>query len=748
MTFSLTQRALNESQQISKSPSLVLCIDGVDTKYGNIRILDFIRIGDEGLEIGNDWVIGGFNELEDQLSAISLDGSTTTISQQLDIDKGRGASISSMQIQLIDFDQAITELITPGVVVADVLGRRAKVMLGFADNTAFPDDYITIFRGIIDDIDSGAGFVTLSISHPDKKKSQVIYETFEGELDGAIDSVQSSITLSDTTNLIERVLGPDGSYDSSFESLILVDDELIRFNSISGNTLTGCTRGMYGTTAAAHSDGATVSSRYTLQGNSIDLALKIMLSGWGGSFITNKPISNFLRIDTGENISNAIYFDGVNVSDEYGVVVDDYVTTSGASNVANNFSGRQITDVVLTDEGSYIVVDGTALIEEVDTSAVVSFRSQYDTLPRGLKMGCDEVDIDEHLRIQRLFLSNFEYRFLLAETIENAKDFLEEQIYKPCAAYSLPRKARASLGYFSPPIPTASIKTIGKNQITNPSKLKIKRSINKNFSNTIIYKFEKDKLENKFLKGYVVTDGTSLTQIPVGNRAFIVESEGMREDLNGTSNATLSSQRRLDRYKFGAEALNGVRVLYETGFNLEIGDIVVLDGNELYLANTSDGDRNKPAKLFEICNLRKDFRKGEIELNLVDTGFNGANRYGLISPSSRIKSASSQTNFVIEEYFQGSIFGSNEGGKWSRYIGASIKVRSNDFTTRYGQSVITAVVGNNITVSPALGFVPQAEDVMELAQYDYPVTDQIKQIYAFMVDGGSFSNGDDEYKMI
>lgn len=62
---------------------------------------------------------------------------------------------------------------------------------------------------------------------------------------GGISSSDTSVTLASVTGL------PQSGF-------IFVDSECIKYTGISGSTLTGLTRGTFGTSAAAHADGATV----------------------------------------------------------------------------------------------------------------------------------------------------------------------------------------------------------------------------------------------------------------------------------------------------------------------------------------------------------------------------------------------------------------------------------------------------------------------------------------------------------
>ena len=76
-----------------------------------------------------------------------------------------------------------------------------------------------------------------------------------GNTDGALTTTlndSGGISNSDTTIILTSATGFVAS------DTILIGEELITIGSVSTNTLSSCTRGVQGTTAAAHSDGATV----------------------------------------------------------------------------------------------------------------------------------------------------------------------------------------------------------------------------------------------------------------------------------------------------------------------------------------------------------------------------------------------------------------------------------------------------------------------------------------------------------
>ncbi len=174
MAIELTERARVKSENRIQEPQIVLQIDGVDTIYGIGQIKKYIKIGDPGLLIGEDWKIGGLNAVEDQEDLIDIDGTSNTFTQQLLQDRGGTSSVPSIQISLIDKNNTMTELITPGVVVDDILGRKASVYLGYRE-TAFPQDFVRIVSGVIDEVIGGSTII-LNVAHPEQKKRSEVFQ--------------------------------------------------------------------------------------------------------------------------------------------------------------------------------------------------------------------------------------------------------------------------------------------------------------------------------------------------------------------------------------------------------------------------------------------------------------------------------------------------------------------------------------------------------------------------------------------
>jgi len=745
MALEVTKRTRQSLAKIKKEPVLFVEFEGIQTRLGSALVFRFIEIGDPGLLIGNSWRIGGKVALQDQLDALSFSTSfgstTTTIDFKVDPDKGRGESVTAMTLAFLDTkSNEILDIVANN----EMLGRKVRVLLSpDPTDTVFPGDYITVFRGVVESVDLPPGGVVFVVSHPDQKKRQTIFPSIEASLDASMTNSQTTAQLQpgEAALFLQRVNGPDGSPDTSFTGYIRIDDEIMRYTGVSGASLTGLSRGQLGTVAATHANDANVTSIYRLEGNVIDLALKIMLSGWGGSYISGVVPSsvNFINIDL--TVPNTIYFAGVNLNEMYGLTVGDYITTTGSAESANNQTLKLITGIEVLETGSYITVSGVSFVDEEITTMTCAFRSKYDSLPAGLKMSPDEVDVLEHERIFDLFLNSTNYDFLLQETIENGKDFIEKELYSPIACYSSPRKARASIAYTIGPLPDVEIQTLNTSNVKNADRLVKRRSIGLNYYNTIIYKYNPSVLfPDRYLNGLVETNAQSQAEIPMGVRALTIETQGLRS----SSAIDLAAARRLARYAFAAEYFENVRVLFEVGYSIEPGDLVILDGESLKIADRTTGERNASSRFYEVISKKIDLQTGDVTLSLLDTQFDGGDRFALISPASRVKSGTSTTRFVIESSFA---FEDQESLKWERFGSIPVCVHTEDYSVS-GVSVIDSFSGNTVTLQSPLAFTPSAGMIMDLADYDTQGS-EIKLLYAFISNGSAdFSDGEPPYVMV
>lgn len=908
MSIPLTLTAKLTSQNLNIQLNIVFSIDGIPTKFGATAIYEYIRIGQDNLFIdnylGEPWYIGGYKLIENQSDYISYSsGTTTRITQQLEPDKGLGTSASGLMISMIDKGDQLTEIISPGIGPLDeVLGKACTVQIGFTNN-AYPEDYITIFKGIIETVDSNPGVVNFFLTSNEQKKRQTLLATesatnisgipfleiapkgisstlsgavtFTGatstvnftahglangdpvffssisvtkgvkanryyyatdvtadtfqlsdtpngstilltgdgsgtasaqtylfvlqdhELSnddpliftsvGSITGISASVTyyvikindhlfqiasspgggavsfsgtssvsttnaistlaISDATSFPVPVLGPDGNYDPSVEFFVRINDEFFKYTGKSGNTLTGISRQQspFNSDIAPHEPGTDVNLVVRLTGSALDIARKLLVSGRNTFFESNLDITHFNYISPTEIVPNSIFFFGVDVAEDLGFVTGDYITTSGASNGANNVSAKQIIIIEKTNDGSYIVIDDVSFVNELNSSGTFSIRSQWDTLGFGCSMHPNDIDLVEFERINRLFLGGFSYDFRIQNQFI-AREFIEQQVLRPTTAFSILRRGRTSIGFHSPPIPGAETLGLNQGNVENAARLKIKRSLSKNYYNTITYNFEQDDIDQNFKKIKVIKDDSSIEDFQVGQRSIVINGEGMRDSTGGSALATSGGGRFLNRYARAAEFIEGIEVRFGDIFSVDIGDNVVFDFSELKASDIKSGTRTGAARIFQVINKTMDLKSGKVSISVVDTNFTGAERYGLVSPSSLVNVGVSTTQFSIKGSFN-SVYGTNEYLKWTRFGTPAVRIRSADGVTRIGVSRIQSISGNTVTLQTALSFVPKANDIMEFPPYNEQDTDE-SSVYVSMRNTGPFDDGKDLFSMI
>lgn len=704
MALQLTATAELLTEKRNISPNLIIDIDGVDTMYSTLVTLKSFNF-DEGFYFDAGLFFDGGVPDPMIKDLISFGTTGNTISQQLLQDKGGTSSVSSFAVDLIDKDQEISNLVSPGKVLPDLLGTKAKVWLNFAGGI-HPKDSILIHRGIIDEIKPQAASVMINIAHPEAQKRQDIFVKATTKLNGAIDSTQTTITLETTAGLI----APSPGY---IESCVKIDNEVIKFTAISGNDLTGCTRGYLSTTNASHSNAADVESIYRLQGNSIDLALRLMLTSsfeyWSSVMPTHIGAFSPSNID-----AHVIYFEGFNGKQEFNYVVGDFVTISDSP--SNNTTDSAITEIGSDENGSYIKIAAT-LVPEFNSTALVSFKSKYNTLNEGMDMTPDDVDVDAHETIyQKYFSSLQDYDFYLTDTIKG-KDFISNQIYMPSGLYTLPRNARASVGITLPPIAVSELPSITSENVVNISQIKTVRSTNKNFYNAIVYRYNKD-LDDKYKKGKIVYSANSQNRIKnVGNKPLTMDADGVRESNSAISIMDINSRRLIDRYQYGSEMIQGVKLFFKDGFKMECGDVVLFGDSAMKLTDVSTGDRNFQQKAYEIVNKSLNIKTAEVTIDLLATGFDLDGRYGSISPSTKLDTGSTTTVLRIQSFMTDSI--SQEQLKWADFVGEKILVHNEDYSYYHETTFLGFDPGDPwAMLVSALPSSPSVNFIVDIPKYD------------------------------
>ena len=465
----------------------------------------------------------------------------------------------------------------------------------------------------------------------------------------------------------------------------------------------------------------------------------------GGSYVTLTP-SAIGRVLT-NNISGAVYFPGVDLKRDHGVVTGDIAQFELFGNPSID-GERVITGITVIDTGSYIFVAG-GLPDDLDPSGRVNFFSQFNLYNDfGLGMLPEEIDIDKHLELKESFLATYDVRFYLRDTLEDVKDFIEAQLYKPIGCYSLPSDkqglSRLSVGINLPPLPIEQIQEIGAESIIKPENIKQRRSANKYHYNAVVFKYEDTVNEEDLNRTIVSSVGTQI--VPTGNKVFRIEAKGFRDGFGATQFASVIATRILNRYSGAAEEYAGIEVTFSKGILVNIGDVVIFNPEGLNVLNRRDQSRNKPAALLECINKTTDI-KGKTTLTLIDTNFDINARVGLVSPASRIVKANSGVNFLIQHWngqdFSG--FGATEGQKWTPLLPVNVLIHNADFSLMHS-AVMISVSDNIVEVDNAPSFtITDGDFFIKLDSYEAQ-KQSVKLVYTFLNDGfNAFSDGQPPY---
>lgn len=694
-------------QDTTKTPILILEIEGLPP-ISSIQVKKYAVYGDDILYGQSGLFYGGLINDGSVLPYIDLSKSTNQISQQLLTDKGGYSSTSSFDVAIVDKDQLISKLVSPSYVVDDILAKKAKLYISF-DGAGHPQESILFFVGIISEVAAAAGLIKLSISSPEKLKSQDIFPKVSTELSVAINSIETSLSVLYTDSFI---LPADSG---TLRSYVRIDDEIIEYTTKTDTSFLSCTRGCFDTIPVAHDIGANVESFYRLKGNLRDLCLKLMLSGGGEFYEENIPVVAFNTYGLTTAI-NAVFIPNYNIDQTLGIVTGDSVEISGS---ISNDGVYTLIDFDNTDTGSYLVLGGTISSELAQGS--VSIKSKYNVLPEnaGLGMTPDQVDVSQFERVYSQFQASFfEYDFYIKDQI-NGSEFINTKILYPSGAYSIPRKAKTSIGLTIPPLAQTDTKKIDEYTSTGSSKINIKRSINKHFYNAILYKYDIDAVEDKYLRGKIVQSSNSTNRINYKNKPLVIDAEGIRSDGNFQFIFETQTRRYLERYQYAAESMD-VEILFGIGFTIEIGDTVILDGRNMEITDSTSGNRVFQPRLFEVQNKSYSLNGKAVKLSLVDTIYSLNGRYGTILPSSILRSGSTTTEIKLQRSFGTTIGTASESEKWQTYVGEKVLFRNDNWTYQeysFISSLNPADV-NSVIIDPPLSALPVEGLIMDTPPYD------------------------------
>jgi len=725
------------NQQKSKNLALVFQIEGIDQLFGVSRTYTVIRYGDPGLFYGlPDLVYGGLRLVGGAHGAggvkpyIIFDQGLT-ISQRIEPEQGKG-NVGAIQISMIDKNGEISKLIAPGITVDEVLlNRQVTLYLGYRQSS-FPEDYLIIYRGYITSLDCPPGAVVFQISDSTTRTRQAICDVPTTKTTDIVDASTGDIPVLTTASLYKQIIGPDGTYDPIVATFIKVEDEIMQYGAtgiINGTDIL-VTRGSYGTTPASHAADSDVSNSielgHNVEGeNFVTLALKLLLSGWAGPCEQNVEVLSFVwtyNLDLGF-VNNVFVLKTQDAKRDLGLTVGDYFTISGSSHPSNNVSGKITQISILNSFNRLIYTDKTFTLEN-PSSAVVAFRSKYDTLPvtAGAKCRMRDVDVEgmENIRSNYFDAGIFNVRLYLDAAVF-AKDVIDTELMLPMGSYGISRYGRISMSVAKPPLPgIGKLVQLDWTNVLDPDKIHVTRATNsRNFFNQVSYEYDFNPVDGTFgtIQYFLDTDSATLFN---QTATLPITTKAIHTDLGGADVAQIRGGQLLNRYKKVAVMIE-LTVNWSVGSLIELSDIVLLvDEGKLKIMNFETGQRNLRSQLFEVVDRELNIGQGTAKLKLLSgVGFSFYSRFGLYSPSSKIAAGSTSTRLKLKPSFgQTDVF--SEIQKWTQFFGYKIQVHDYAYTVNEKVTMVSVDPADStaLLVDPPLSFTPPEDYIIDIDTYN------------------------------
>ena len=720
MGLNLSDNLKSLLAQNSIELNLVLEVVGLPYLFGVAGAGEFILLGETDpatgnvkYELGDPIFLGQKISSGDPHKYISLARTTKTVSQQLKQSQGASSSIQRFNVELVDVADNVSSLFAPNGYVDDVLGTLANIYV-IPEGTIFPDDSIKILNGVIDTFTTTPTSIVIGVAASENLKRAELFQPVEGVLlsDTIVeDDTNAGITISSDTIFPDRnPFTPIN--EKSFNTYCRINDEIFKYTGIetqpSGNyILTQVKRAQFGTIEATHEVNDTVESAVRLQGNPLDLALKLMISGTPDalSYATLEALSaSGDRINFGNN--NYDLLSGLSVGD---TVIVSYPSQPAISTTVT-FVGKDTQNFITTEYNTFPVYSG---------GFDVLVNSPYNVLPEGANILPNNIDIARFQSIREFVPTNIpDLDFYLTDSIR-LREFISDQLFAPFGFYSLDRKARISVGYTSPPYATNDTKTLDPSTIENAASLALVRTTNKNYYNGVKYLYNYDEFDGDAKAKQLNVSGN--TRIKKSLTTLEFAAEGLKKTIPNDQYIKQQSDRLLNRYELAPIQFKAT-TSYQFGIDVELGDAIIFDYDTCEAFNYESGVRGGGKAVVEVVNKSYNWAGGNVTFECLDTGFGSELRYAGISQSSKVSSGSTLRYIQLKPSFGNKSLVS-ELQKWTDKVGQFVTVYKPDFSFQQNCKIINIDLVAGLLEVNGLVSIPSPNDIVELSQYDESSTD-------------------------
>lgn len=717
------------NRQLQKEPVIVFKIDGIDTLFSSTTIYKTLNYDDTGITYDSGYVYDQLVAVDNVKTLIDRKGSFASISQKLEQWDGR-ASIGTFNIRMIDYRQLMTQICTPGLLLEEILNRKVSIYFGYT-TISFPQDYLLLFRGYVNNLTLEQGAVKFDFTDPSSKRKTSLFSATDTTLTTPIIISDTTLTVGSTSKFYQTILNAKGIADDTITIGLVIDDkEIVTYTNadIISGTQINVVRGQFGTLAQNFDADSKVTNFIYFVDNAINIALKVQLSGWNDSWKKNIPLRSIVNDDNGNNIPDSITFAvGVDVVRDFGFSIGDFITLSDSPESPNN---AVFTVADFFNENRSIKVLETGILVQENPGAgnldtIAAIRSKYDVYPldAGLGLTTDDVFVTQHEMVRDVFVQNT-YKMAVKGVEASGKEWIEKHLYKPVGAYSLTQGARISVGSTHPPLVDDLTKILDHRNIIDAKGITVSRGLNSRFFyNEILFQYSYNPLDGTLQRTLIVDDSESINRMEGLISTLVIECRGFDDSDNSRREMTARANRLLQRYRFGAEIIK-VKSFFGVGHTLDAGDVVVLTDatpSVLQISNTVTGTRGVYDRIMEVQERQIGLSSGIVDLTLLaNNGFNISDRYGVVGPSDYIDETYVNTTTKIK--YKDSFFTSTptaEYKKWIPYQGSKIRVHNIDYSDDAETFFTLDLVDQYVMhLDPPLPFTPGDGYVIEFSEYD------------------------------
>lgn len=388
------------------------------------------------------------------------------------------------------------------------------------------------------------------------------------------------------------------------------------------------------------------------------------------------------------------------------------------------FRGSETTPVTIA--GNPIII-----LLRILTSTGNGTNGEYDVYAAENGLGIDESYINmaeiEQVRNRWFPGDSVKMRFTIDKR-EKAKDWLEREIFKIMNLYPvIDGDGKFNIKPFKPPIPVYSaIQSFTEDNIIGLPKWDSNLDA---VINEIEFHYDYDSTSDKFDTEEFYINSSSLNNRGPGKKPLELKTKGLHSELLRTGDVI---ERRKNKV-WNRFAVPPIKVSVNSFFDRylsEIGDVVPLTHSKI--PDIVTGTRGLTSNRMEIVSKQVDWKRGQVNLELLDTGF-AKDQYSVFSPTITITEKTNSTRFSVS---------TSDAIKYKDFSDPVCMVCRANMTIVSSNITIESVSTTGDIRCSDIGLTPSTGWKVQFANYDHCTDEQ--KLYGFLSDSSDKIGTDDD----